>query len=371
MKKRIISMLLVMVLMLSVFPAAQAAQMTEDGEYIFKDSRGNEVIVPPNAFATRVVSSDPGEKWTIYEAYKNTDNILGAPYDEKGRSKTSYCLGNYGWIILEFSVDIVDNEGIDIYVFEVGNEVEPTKVEVSVDGREWLYVGDADGALSGVDLAGKVPEGARYHYVRITDLGTDANREWPGADINAVAGLNVKNIPFRDLPLDAYYYGPVAWAYDNGITQGVGDDKFDPHASCKRQEVVTYLWRLAGKPEPTITECPFVDVNEGEYYYEAVLWGYENGVILGVDDTHFAPARNIMRCEFLALLYRNVGKPEYTVENPFVDVKQTAYYYDAVLWGYENGVTKGMDSAHFEPATQCNRAQVVTFLYRFDQLSME
>lgn len=372
MKKRIISALLILILVLSVLPAAQAVPMTENGEYIFKDSRGNEVIVPPNAFATRVVSSDPGKKWTIHEANKNTDLILGPPYEEDGQTQAnSYCLGSYGWIILEFSVDIVDNEGIDIYVFEVGGQVEPTKVEVSVDGSEWLYVGDASGSLSGVDLAGKVPEDARYHYVRITDLGKNAYYEWPGADINAVAGLNVKNVPFRDIPLDAYYYGPVAWAYDNGITKGVGGEKFDPAASCKRQEVVTYLWRLAGEPEPTITECPFVDVIKDSYYYDAVLWGYENGVILGVDDTHFAPERNIMRCEFLALLHRNLGKPEYTVTNPFEDVQESAYYYDAILWGYENGITKGMDATHFAPAAYCNRAQVVTFLYRFDQLSAE
>lgn len=370
MKKRFFSLLLVLLMLLTVIPVANAVKMNENGEYVFTDSRGNEVNVPENAFATRVVSTDTGKKWTIYEANKNTDNILGSPYDEKGNSKTSYCLGSYGSVVLEFSVDIVDNEGIDIYVFEVGNEVEPTSVEVSVDGSEWLYVGDADGSLSGVDLAGKVPEGTRYHYVRLTDLGTDANYEWPGADINAVAGLNVKNIPFRDLPLDAYYYGPVTWAYDTEITFGVGDEKFDPEASCQRKDVVTYLWRLNGKPEATITECPFVDVPVGSYYYDAVLWGYENGVILGVDDTHFAPARNIKRCEFVALLYRNLGLPDYTVSNPFTDIDENAYYYDAVLWGYEAGITKGMDDTHFEPETQCTRAQVVTFLYRFNQLTL-
>lgn len=369
--RRIVSMLLVLGVVLALLPAALAVEMTEDGEYIFKDSRGNEVIVPEDAFATRVVDTYTGRKWTNQSDCKDPNKVLGPPYDKNGKSSGCYVLGNYGWIVLEFSVDIVDNEGMDIYVFEIGDEVEPTKVEVSVDGSEWLYVGDADGSLSGVDLAGKIPEGARYHYVRITDLGKDNNNTWPGADIRAVAGLNVKNIPFRDLPLDAFYYGPVAWAYDNGITFGVGDGKFDPAANCKRQDVVTYLWRLAGEPEPTITECPFVDVIKDSYYYDAVLWGYENGVILGVDETHFAPERNIMRCEFVLLLYRNSGKPEYTVDNPFVDLDGNAYYYDAVLWGYENGITKGVDATHFEPIANCNRAQVVTFLYRFDQLTVE
>ena len=269
-------------------------------------------------------------------------------------------------IVLEFSVDIVDNEGLDIYVFEVGPQVEATEIEVSADLREWIYVGKADGSLSGVDLNGKVPEGARYHYVRITDKGRKS--DYSGADITSVAGLNVKNIPFRDISLDAYYYTPVTWAYDNGITFGVGDEKFDPEASCKRQDVVTYLWRLNGEPEATITECPFVDVDEDGYYYDAVLWGYENGVILGTDETHFSPERNIKRCEFVALLYRNMGNPEYTTSNPFVDVKESEYYYNAVLWGYEAGITKGVDETHFDTEAECTRAQVVTFRYRFYQL---
>ena len=364
MVKKLICLLLTAAMLLSFAVGVSAAQK----EYTFRDSRGNEVIVPENAFATRVVSTDTGNKWTIYKENKNTDNLIGPPYDSKGKSKTSYCLGNYGSVVLEFSVDIVDNEGMDIYVFEVGNEVEPTRVEVSVDGSEWIFVGNADGALSGVDMAGKVPEGARYHYVRLTDLGTDANYEWPGADVNAVAGLNVKNMPFRVLPLDAYYYGPVTWAYDNGITFGVGDEKFDPDASCKRQDVVTYLWRLNGSPEPETALCPFVDVKKGEYYYDAVLWGYENGVIMGTDATHFSPARNIKRCEFVALLYRNFGNPDYTVSNPFVDVKESEYYFDAVLWAYEVGITKGTDATHFAPEDECTRAQVVTFLYRFSLL---
>ena len=357
-----------LILVLSLIPGAAAAQK----EYTFVDSRGNEVIVPENAFVTRVVSYDTGYKWTIYEANKNTDNILGAPYGANGKSKNSYCLGNYGTIVLEFSVDIVDNEGIDIYVFEVGNEVEPTRaLEVTLSrgaDDNARRIGNASGSLSGVDMAGKVPEGARYHYVRLTDLGTDANREWPGADVNAVAGLNVKNMPFRDLPLDAYYYGPVTWAYDNGITFGVGDEKFDPDASCKRQDVVTYLWRLNGSPEPETTRCPFVDVKSGSYYYDAVLWGYENGVIMGTDETHFSPERNIKRCEFVALLYRNFGSPACDISNPFVDVKESKYYYDAVLWAYQVGITRGTDATHFDPEAECTRAHVVTFLYRFSKL---
>lgn len=370
MKKRLISLFLVFVLMLSMVPAASAASQDGNKEYVFRDSRGNEVIVPENAFATRVVSFEPGSPWTSLTAHTKPENIIGIPYAEDGGEKTSLCLGYRGVIVLEFAVDIVDNEGMDIYVFEVGGQVEPTKVEVSADLIDWVDVGRADGSLSGVDLAGKVPEGARYHYVRLTDQGNRYS-EWPGADITAVAGLNVKNIPFRDLPLDAYYYTPVTWAYDNEITFGVGNERFDPNASCKRQDVVTYLWRMNGKPEPTIDSCPFVDVQEGAYYYDAVLWGYENGVVLGVDDTHFAPGRDIMRCEFVTLLHRNLGKPAFSGINPFTDVPAGQWYTDAVLWAFESGITKGVGANRFAPMRTCTRAEVVTFLYRFAHLEKD
>ncbi len=364
MKRRMISLVLAFVLLLTIVPVARAADdVPAMKEYLFTDSRGNEVIVPENAFATRVVSFQPGNPWTKLTEHTNTDNILGAPTDDK----ISFCMGYRGVIVLEFAVDIVDNEGMDIYVFEVGGQVEPTRVEVSADLINWVDVGRAEGSLSGVDLNGKVPVGARYHYVRLTDQGYSYSK-WPGADITAVAGLNVKNIPFRDLPLDAYYYTPVTWAYDNEITFGVGNEKFNPTASCRRQDVVTYLWRLNGKPEATIDSCPFVDVPTNAYYYDAVLWGYENGVILGVDDTHFAPERDIKRCEFVALLHRNLGSPAYTCDNPFVDVKEGLYYHDPVLWALEVGITKGVTTDKFAPERKCTRAEVVTFLYRFAHL---
>jgi len=364
MKRRLISLLLVLALVLSLAPMAMAVEDPMKETYIYTDSRGNEVEVPVNAFATRVVSFSWGEKWTKDPDHMTPENILGTPEGE------NLCLGKKGQIVLEFSVDIVDNEGLDIYVFEVGPDVEPTSVEVSVDGSEWIYVGDADGSLSGVDLNGVTPKGARYHYVRITDLGKFGNSNHPGADIVAVAGLNVKANPFKDLPPDVYYYGPVTWAYDNEITNGVGDDKFDPNASCKRQDVVTYLWRLNGKPEATIApdEIPFTDVNLDAYYGDALLWAYENEVVTGKTQTLFAPEDQIKRCEFVSLLYRNIGKPAVSVDDPFVDLDQDQYYVDAVLWAYENSITKGVDETHFAPYDNCTRAQVVTFLYRFNQL---
>lgn len=364
MKKRVLSFLLVLAMLLSVAPMVMAAEDPMEEMYTYTDSRGNEVNVPKNSFAVKVVEFTPGEKWTKDEKVKDPQTILGIP------EENNLCLGKYGTIVLEFDVDIVDNEGMDIYVFETGPQVEPTKVEVSVDGKEWIHVGDADGSLSGVDLNGKVPEGGRYHYVRITDLGKYGNSDYPGADIKAVAGLNVKAKPFDDLPSDAYYYGPVTWAYDNKITNGVGDDKFNPDASTTRQDVVTFLWRLEGEPAATITaeDVPFTDVNLNAYYGKALMWAYENKVVKGKSDTEFAPDHIIKRCEFVTILHREMGSPACTIENPFVDLEKGEYYVDPVIWAYENGITAGMDATHFAPNNNCTRAQVVTFLYRFSKL---
>ncbi|MGN0314570.1 MAG: S-layer homology domain-containing protein [Fusicatenibacter sp.] len=171
--------------------------------------------------------------------------------------------------------------------------------------------------------------------------------------------------PFVDVSEDDYYYDAVMWAVRNNITVGKDETHFEPKANCTRAQVVTFLWRTMGEPEPETTSNPFVDVNEDDYYYEAVLWAAENGITVGIDETHFSPQSKVTRAQFVAFLHRNEGEPKpETTENPFVDVEEGAYYYDAVLWAYENGITAGKDATHFEPKSNCTRAEVVSFLYR-------
>ncbi|MGN0704740.1 MAG: S-layer homology domain-containing protein [Lentihominibacter sp.] len=170
--------------------------------------------------------------------------------------------------------------------------------------------------------------------------------------------------PFEDVDEDDYYYDAVMWALDNGITTGYDATHFAPKNDCKRADVVTFLWRTMGKPEPTITENPFEDIPEDEYYYKAVLWAYENNITKGYDATHFAPDDTVTRAQFVTFIYRQKGEPSYTTENPFEDVKEGEYYYDAVLWAYENGITTGYDATHFAPDNNCIRGDIVTFLYR-------
>jgi hypothetical protein len=155
----------------------------------FMDSRGNVVIIPYGAKScvSKVISFTHGEPWTSQAGWQDPENIIGVPVgDVEGEVVT---LGIGGEIVVEFDVYITDGEGNDIYVFEVGPDVEATKVEVSTDLKSWIYVGDADGSISGVDITGKVPAGAKYRYARITDIKGQPST-WSGADVDAVAVIH-------------------------------------------------------------------------------------------------------------------------------------------------------------------------------------
>ncbi|MCI6730129.1 MAG: leucine-rich repeat protein [Clostridiales bacterium] len=171
--------------------------------------------------------------------------------------------------------------------------------------------------------------------------------------------------PFIDVPENRFYYKPVLWAVDNGITQGMTETTFEPELSCTRGQVVTFLWRACGSPEPQGTDCPFVDVSASRFYYQAVLWAVENGITAGIDATHFAPEQTVTRSQFVTFLWRAEGKPQASgAETPFTDLNAERFYYSAVLWAVENDITAGLDKTHFAPESPCTRGQVVTFLYR-------
>lgn len=203
------------------------------------------------------------------------------------------------------------------------------------------------------------------NYISSRDLETE-----PAAGHNykdgvcTVCGAEQGN-PFVDVSEGDYYYDAVLWAYNNGITSGTDATHFSPGDSCSRAQVVTFLWRTMGEPEPETTKNPFVDVSEETYYYKAVLWAVEQGITTGTDKTHFAPGNSVTRSQFVTFFHRNEGEPKpESNENPFVDVSENEYYYDAVIWAYENGITTGTDETHFSPDKTCTRGQVVAFLYR-------
>lgn len=170
--------------------------------------------------------------------------------------------------------------------------------------------------------------------------------------------------PFTDVAPGAYYTDAVLWAVANGITNGTTATTFSPNKTCTRGQTVTFLWRAAGSPAPTATENPFTDVKPGDYYYNAVLWAVEKGVTKGATAATFAPGATVTRGQTVTFLYRAAGAQAGEKSNPFSDVAAGAYYTDAVLWAVEKGITNGKTATAFVPNEGCTRGQIVTFLYR-------
>ena len=193
---------------------------------------------------------------------------------------------------------------------------------------------------------------------RCARCGEQENREIPALE------------PFRfdDVRDESlYYFKPVYWAvnHDPQITRGTSPTTFSPKATCTRGDVMTFLWKAKGGVPPKSTENPFVDTKPGKYYHNAILWAVEQGITSGTDATHFSPRKTCTRAEVVMFLWRASGSPAPAATvSPFVDVKKGKYYYEAVLWAVEKGITKGTDATHFSPRQTCTRAQIVTFLYQ-------
>ena len=169
---------------------------------------------------------------------------------------------------------------------------------------------------------------------------------------------------FVDVATGSYYEDAVDWAVENGITTGVSANRFDPNGVCTRAQAVTFLWRAAGSPAPRSRTMPFTDVPAGSYYYDAVLWAVENGITKGTSETRFSPDDTCTRAQIVAFLWRSEKSPAAGTANPFADVKSTAYYAGAVLWAVREDITKGTTNTTFSPDADCTRAQIVTFLWR-------
>ena len=173
--------------------------------------------------------------------------------------------------------------------------------------------------------------------------------------------------PFIDVKEEDYFFDSALWAVEEGITVGDGaENTFNPEGDCLREQVVTFLWRAAGEPEPETTKNPFKDIVEADYFYKAVLWAYENDIVKGVEVNEFGPKQSCTRAQVAAFLFRYDGSKAVQTRNPFTDLVETEYYVSAVLWAVENGITKGDGSeTTFNPNGTCTRAQIVTFLYRY------
>lgn len=227
-----------------------------------------------------------------------------------------------------------------------------------------------------VTLTVKPDEGYALDKLTVTDK--DGNRlslsdkgdgkytfTMPGSKVSVDASFSkiAAAVSFRDVNQSDYYYDAVQWAVEKGITEGTSATTFSPDASCTRAQMVTFLYRAAGSPAPKSTVNPFTDVSANDYYYNAVLWAIENGITTGVSADRFAPGATVSRAQTVTFLYRANGSPAANGAS-FSDVAADEYYANAVAWAVRSGITTGTGNGKFAPNADCTRGQIVTFLYR-------
>ena len=227
-----------------------------------------------------------------------------------------------------------------------------------------------------VTLTVKPDEGYELDKITVTDkdgnrlsLSDQGNGKYtftmPDGKVSVDASFSkiAATINFRDVTQSDYYYDAVQWAVEKGITEGTSATTFSPDASCTRAQMVTFLWRAAGSPAPKSTVNPFTDVSASDYYYNAVLWAVENGITTGISADRFAPGATVSRAQTVTFLYRANGSPAASGAS-FSDVAADEYYANAVAWAVRSGITTGTGNGKFTPNAPCTRGQIVTFLYR-------
>lgn len=254
-------------------------------------------------------------------------------------------------------------------------------------GYSYYTIKATAGAGGSISPSGNVSirEGRDQTFTITPDKGyAVANVKIDGKSIGAVKSYTFKNVRrthtievifmkangnpqigvFVDVATGSYYEDAVDWAVENGITKGTDDTHFSPDGICTRAQAATFLWRAAGSPKPETRAMPFTDVPVGSYYYDAVLWAVENGITKGTSNTTFSPNMTCTRAQIVTFLWRSEKSPAAGTANLFVDVKSTVYYADAVLWAVKEDITKGTTNTTFSPDADCTRAQIVTFLWR-------
>ena len=253
------------------------------------------------------------------------------------------------------------------YAIEVGKDIRNGTVTAN---RRYAERGDT------VTITVKPDDGFKLDDLTVTDkngkelkLTDKGNGKYTftmpagKVEINAAFVKEVETSPFSDVSTSAYYYEAVKWAQEKGITGGIGNGLFGPNQPCTRAQIVTFLWRAAGSPEPK-SMSSFSDVSADSYYAKAVAWAVENGITTGTGDGKFSPDATCTREQAVAFLYRASGSPAVSGGSAFSDVAANAYYADAVAWAEKNGVTGGIGGGLFGSGNTCTRAQIVTFLYR-------
>ena len=319
------------------------------------------------------------------EGNPSTYTIETVAFTLKNPTKSGYTFT--GWS--GTGLDGENNMTVTIPTGSTGNRIYTAHWRYNGSGHSYSYytIKATAGAGGSISPSGNVSvrEGRDQTFTITPDKGyAVSNVKIDGKSIGAVKSYTFENVHrnhaieviftkangnpqtgvFVDVATGSYYKDAVDWAVENGITKGTDDSHFSPDGICTRAQAVTFLWRTAGSPKPETRAMPFTDVPVGSYYYDAVLWAVENGITKGTSDTTFSPNMTCSRAQIVAFLWRSEKSPAAGTANPFADVKSTAYYADAVLWAVKENITKGTTSTTFSPNADCTRAQIVTFLWR-------
>ena len=302
---------------------------------------------------TATPSDSIGFEWITFDITPASNSVLYDLY-----------LYYYSYGELELRIEAVDEDTFrllmpkcDVEIVAVFQNTETGFIDIQssdfyYEPVLWAFRNNITAGISNVEFG---PNGQCQRGQIVTFL-------WRAAGCPIVEAEN----PFTDVKETDFYYNAVLWAVENGITSGTSEVTFSPAGECMRAQIVTFLWRAAGCPIVE-AENPFTDVKETDFYYDAVLWAVEEGITSGTSADTFSPFKTCSRAEVVTFLWRANGKPQVQGENPFADVTEADFYHDAVLWAAATGITAGVDATHFAPLSICNRAQVVTFLYRVDQ----
>ena len=380
--------------------AALPTDVTRTG-YTFKGWYDNEGLTgdPVTAIGnTETGNKEYWAKWEINqytitydlaggtaEGNPNTYTIETGAFTLKNPTKSGYTFT--GWS--GTGLDGENNMTVTIHTGSTGNRTYTAHWRYNGSGHSYSYytIKATAGAGGSIAPSGNVSvrEGRDQTFTITPDKGyAVANVKIDGKSIGAVKSYTFENVSrthtievifmkangnpqtgvFVDVATGSYYEDAVDWAVENGITTGVSANRFDPNGVCTRAQAVTFLWRAAGSPAPRSRTMPFTDVPAGSYYYDAVLWAVENGITKGTSETMFSPDATCSRAQIVAFLWRSEKSPAAGSRNPFADVKSTAYYADAVLWAVKEDITKGSTNTTFSPDADCTRAQIVTFLWR-------
>ena len=350
--KKLLAMLLALIMVFTMLPmSAMATETTKvPGDPFSVEEVTLDITIPPmrrEVWVDDTISITDGEdvkhatiSYNDYRVYRFIPDVSGKYdiYTPTGNVVTDL-EGNR--VFNNFTIGVADESGNLIDQVHYNNEVDSS-------GRAWSGVY--------VNLNPNT-----YYYIYVYNFVNTPNSV---IDSFIHLELNTRN-PFPDVLATDYYFDPIILAVRNGITEGLPDGTFAPHGVCTRGQIVTFLWRAAGKPQPQSRVNPFTDVHQSDFFYQAVLWAVEEGITKGLSMYEFGPNEGCTRGQVVTFLYRFYNSPPLaTLNNPFMDVDKLDFYYDAVLWAVDREVTTGTGFRQFSPNDFCTRAQIVTFIYR-------